>query len=75
MRETVTVELCPTCVLAIYLGTGFPDVVDELWRQFRGKIMVDATEGYTTFRPCGCCGSEETAIRYIGTAVLIEEEA
>jgi hypothetical protein len=70
MIETVVVELCPSCVLAIYLGTGHAEVVEPLWRLFAGGVIVDTRESYTSFRPCGCCGSEATALRYTGTATI-----
>jgi hypothetical protein len=68
--ETTTVEVCPSCVLAIYTGVGFREVVDSLWRKFRGQISVDATESITTHRPCEGCGFDVTTIRYLGTVTI-----
>jgi hypothetical protein len=70
MVETMQIESCADCLVAVITGRGPDHLLRRLWREFRGRLIIFEDKQITTFRPCGSCGNSDPGVRYAAVAIL-----
>ena len=70
MIETMPLEVCADCLVAVLTGRGDTWRINLLFRKFRGGLIIAEQNILMTFRQCGACNDSTPGVRYEAVAVL-----